>query len=97
MSEQRFSPAHAFPLERVPSWDLETDVAVVGFGASGASTAIEAAGEGAQVTLFELGSGSGGTCSAAPARLPTARRIGWHPERRSSTDERRPATRDRLP
>jgi 3-oxo-5alpha-steroid 4-dehydrogenase len=44
----------------VPGWDLECDVAVIGFGAAGACAAIEAAVAGARVMLFERNSGSGG-------------------------------------
>jgi 3-oxo-5alpha-steroid 4-dehydrogenase len=44
----------------VPQWDMETDVAIIGFGAAGACAAIEAANAGAQVMLFERNSGSGG-------------------------------------
>ena len=47
-------------LRDVPSWDFETDVAVIGFGATGACAAIEAAEAGATVTIFERNSGSGG-------------------------------------
>ncbi len=49
-----------FPANEVSGWDYETDVAVIGFGASGACAAIEAADAGAQVMLFERNSGSGG-------------------------------------
>jgi 3-oxo-5alpha-steroid 4-dehydrogenase len=49
-----------FPASEVPAWDLTCDVAVVGFGATGASAAIEAADAGAKVILFERNSGSGG-------------------------------------
>ncbi len=49
-----------FPASAVEQWDLETDVAVIGFGAAGACAAIEAADSGAQVMLFERNSGSGG-------------------------------------
>lgn len=49
-----------FPVAKVPQWDVESDVAVIGFGAAGASAAIEAADAGAHVTLFERNSGSGG-------------------------------------
>ena len=49
-----------FPAREVPAWDFETDVAVIGFGAAGACAAIEAAGAGARVMLFERNSGSGG-------------------------------------
>ena len=49
-----------FPASEVPDWDFETDVAVIGFGATGACAAIEAADAGAKVMLFERNSGSGG-------------------------------------
>lgn len=39
---------------------METEVAVIGFGAAGACAAIEAAAAGAKVMLFERNSGSGG-------------------------------------
>ena len=69
MTDTTASSARPFPLERVPQWDIETDVAVVGFGASGASAAIEAAGGGAQVHLFELGSGSGGASALSGGEI----------------------------
>ncbi len=59
------SPDRAVPLAGIPAWDLETDVIIVGFGAAGASAAIEAADGGANVTLFEVASGSGGTSAMA--------------------------------
>jgi 3-oxo-5alpha-steroid 4-dehydrogenase len=59
------SPDHAIPLSDVAAWDIESDVIVVGFGAAGASAAIEAAAAGASVTLLEVGSGSGGTSAMA--------------------------------
>ena len=49
-----------YPASEVESWDFETDVAIIGFGAAGACASIEAAEAGAKVTLFERGSGSGG-------------------------------------
>jgi 3-oxo-5alpha-steroid 4-dehydrogenase len=49
-----------FPASDVPAWDVESEVAVIGFGAAGACAAIEAADAGAKVTLFERNSGSGG-------------------------------------
>ncbi|HEB91784.1 MAG TPA: FAD-dependent oxidoreductase [Deltaproteobacteria bacterium] len=59
------SPDRPLPLSDVPCWDHETDVIVVGFGAAGACAAIEAAEGGADVTLFEVASGSGGTSAMA--------------------------------
>jgi succinate dehydrogenase/fumarate reductase flavoprotein subunit len=59
------SAGRARPSREVPSWDIETDVIVVGFGAAGASAAIEAAASGSDVTIFEVASGHGGTSAMA--------------------------------
>lgn len=48
-------------LDAVTDWDIETEVAIVGFGIAGACAAIEAHDAGAKVTLFELASVSGGS------------------------------------
>ena len=64
MSES-FSTSRPCPLSDVPGWDLEADVLIVGFGAAGASAAIEAAESGASIALFEVASGSGGTSAMA--------------------------------
>jgi succinate dehydrogenase/fumarate reductase flavoprotein subunit len=53
----------------VPGWSVETDVIVVGFGAAGASAAIEAARAGAGVTLFEATSGNGGTSALSGGEI----------------------------
>ena len=53
----------------VPQWDFETDVAIVGFGATGASAAIEACGAGANVMLFERNSGSGGASALSGGEI----------------------------
>ena len=52
------------PIADVPHWDFETDVAIVGFGATGACAAIEARESGANVILFERNSGSGGASAS---------------------------------
>lgn len=49
-----------YPATAVAQWDYEADVVVIGFGATGACAAIEAANAGAQVLLFERNAGSGG-------------------------------------
>lgn len=49
-----------YPASEVISWDMETEVAVIGFGAAGACAAIEAAAAGAKIMLFERNAGSGG-------------------------------------
>lgn len=59
------SPSRPHRLAEVTRWDFETDVIVVGMGSAGASAAIEAAEAGAQVTVFEVASGSGGTSAMA--------------------------------
>lgn len=57
------------PLSEVSAWDYETDVAIVGFGATGACAAIEAADAGAKVMLFERGSGSGGASALSGGEI----------------------------
>lgn len=53
----------------VPSWDLQTEVIVVGFGGAGACAAIEAASAGAKVTLLELTSAGGGASAMSGGDL----------------------------
>jgi succinate dehydrogenase/fumarate reductase flavoprotein subunit len=57
------------PVSEVAAWDIETDVAVIGFGASGACAALEAARAGARVTLFEMASGSGGASALSGGEI----------------------------
>jgi len=56
-------------LRDVPRWSIETEVIVVGFGAAGASAAIEAARAGARVILFEATSGNGGTSALSGGEI----------------------------
>ena len=56
-------------LSHVPGWDLETDVVVVGFGAAGACAGLEAVRAGANVTLFEVTAGSGGTSAMSGGEM----------------------------
>jgi succinate dehydrogenase/fumarate reductase flavoprotein subunit len=49
-----------YPAAEVAAWDMETDIIIIGFGATGACAAIEAKQAGADVKLFERNSGSGG-------------------------------------
>ena len=53
----------------MPRWDIETEVAIVGFGGAGACAAIEAVGAGAKVTLFERTSGNGGTSALSGGEM----------------------------
>jgi succinate dehydrogenase/fumarate reductase flavoprotein subunit len=64
-----YSLDHPFPLAQVPRWDFECDVVVVGFGAAGASAAIEAARAGAAVTLCEVAAGNGGTSALSGGEI----------------------------
>lgn len=64
-----FTTARPFAHEDVVQWDVETEVAIVGFGASGASAAIEAAASGARVTIFEMASGSGGASALSGGEI----------------------------
>lgn len=58
-----YSPGHPCPVEDVPQWDIETDVAVIGFGAAGSCAAIEARAAGADVHVFEVAAAPGGSAS----------------------------------
>lgn len=49
----------------ITSWDIETDVAIVGYGAGGAAAAIEAAECGADVLILERAGSWGGAASMA--------------------------------
>lgn len=64
-----YSQYRTMPIAQVPQWDLETDVAVVGFGATGACAAIEARVAGARVMLFERSSGSGGASALSGGEI----------------------------
>ncbi|WP_298190042.1 FAD-dependent oxidoreductase [uncultured Pseudomonas sp.] len=61
--DMHYSTARPLRIEEVPLWHIETDVAVVGFGAAGSCAAIEARGAGAAVDIFELASAPGGSAS----------------------------------
>ena len=55
--------------EDIDQWQIETDVAIVGFGGAGACAAIEAADAGAEVAIFEVAS----TTRPAPESLEQIR------------------------
>lgn len=70
MSEQRkTNPCQARNARDIDQWDSETDIAVVGFGGAGGCAAIEAADEGAAVTIFELASEGGGSTAMSSAEI----------------------------
>jgi succinate dehydrogenase/fumarate reductase flavoprotein subunit len=71
MSENEASVAVSAPLSEreVSSWDVETDVVVVGLGAAGACAAIEAAESGASVEVLERAWRGGGTSAESTAQI----------------------------
>ncbi|MCY1672868.1 FAD-dependent oxidoreductase [Novosphingobium sp. SL115] len=64
-----YSQYKAMPITQVPQWDFETDVAIIGFGATGACAAIEARVAGARTMLFERSSGSGGASALSGGEI----------------------------
>ncbi len=68
------NPSHSSAFKPILSrdiehWDIDTDVAIVGFGGAGACAAIEAADAGARVAIFELASASGGSTALSSAEI----------------------------
>lgn len=61
--QMSFSPARPCREEDVTRWDIETDVAIVGFGAAGSCAAIEARQAGADVVVFEVAAAAGGSAA----------------------------------
>lgn len=57
------APAHPCRIEDVPRWDIDTEVAVIGFGAAGSCAAIEARTAGAAVHVFEVAAAPGGSAA----------------------------------
>jgi 3-oxo-5alpha-steroid 4-dehydrogenase len=53
----------------VGAWDVETDVVVAGYGCSGASAAIGAAADGAEVLVVERAGGHGGASAMAGGEI----------------------------
>lgn len=63
------TPTHPRRVGSVDTWDIETDVAIVGFGGAGACAAIEAADAGAEVCLFEVAAAAGGSTALSSAEI----------------------------
>ena len=64
-----YSPSKPLPLSQVAAWDIDTDVAIVGFGIAGACAAIEARQAGAAVTVFEVAAAAGGNDDGSGIRM----------------------------
>lgn len=69
MTKSKTSPIQPRKLSHVKKWDLETNIAVIGFGGSGACAAIEAHDAGSNVVIFELASASGGSTALSSAEI----------------------------
>ncbi len=70
MSEPvKSTPTRPKHFSSIEQWDMETDVAIVGFGGAGACAAIEASDAGADVIVFEVSSASGGSTALSSAEL----------------------------
>jgi len=67
--KEKTNPSRPRKASEVTQWDMETDVAIVGFGAAGGCAAIEAADAGSSVTIFELASASGGSTALSSAEI----------------------------
>lgn len=65
----QISPTHPRMFEDIDRWHMETDVAIVGFGGAGGCAAIEAADQGADVTIFEVSAASGGSTALSSADI----------------------------
>jgi 3-oxo-5alpha-steroid 4-dehydrogenase len=63
------NPSRARRARDISQWDLETDVAIVGFGGAGGCAAIEVADAGASAIIFELASASGGSTALSSAEI----------------------------
>ncbi|MBD2858237.1 FAD-dependent oxidoreductase [Spongiibacter sp. KMU-158] len=69
MSQPKIRPSKPLSSESISQWDIETDIAIVGFGGAGACAAIEASDAGASVSIFELASASGGSTALSSAEI----------------------------
>jgi succinate dehydrogenase/fumarate reductase flavoprotein subunit len=69
MSDKKSIPTTPKKLSDIKQWDIETDVAVIGFGGAGACAAIEAHDSGLEAIIFELASASGGSTALSSAEI----------------------------
>jgi 3-oxo-5alpha-steroid 4-dehydrogenase len=63
------SPSKPVRASSITSWDMETQVAIIGFGGAGGCAAIAAADAGAEATIFELASAAGGSTALSSAEI----------------------------
>jgi 3-oxo-5alpha-steroid 4-dehydrogenase len=89
MSETtKIGPNHPRKLKDVSHWDIETDVAIVGFGGAGSCAAIEAHDHGAEVIIFEVASESGGSTKLSSAEIYMGGNGGTPPQRACGFDDK---------
>ena len=69
MIDHKTSPSQARKAGDINRWDMETDIAVVGFGGAGGCAAIEATEAGAAVVVFEAASDIGGSTALSGGEL----------------------------
>jgi len=69
VTNDSYSLSRPCPSNKVPRWDWQTDVIVVGFGAAGACAAIEAARAGAKVILIDVAAGYGGASALSGGEI----------------------------
>ena len=86
MPENKSSPTQPRKAGDVTQWDIETDIAIIGFGGAGACAAIEAHDAGSEAIIFELASASGGSTALSSAEIymggnggtRVQKATGWH-------------------
>ena len=66
---EKSMPTRPRRVRNITQWDIETDVAIVGFGGAGACAAIEASDAGADVCIFEVSAASGGSTALSSAEV----------------------------
>ncbi len=67
--QAKTNPSQAVKARDISHWDMQTDIAIVGFGGAGGCAALEAADAGSSVTIFELASASGGSTALSSAEI----------------------------
>jgi succinate dehydrogenase/fumarate reductase flavoprotein subunit len=77
----KLNPNQPRKLNEVEEWDIEVDIAIVGFGGAGACAAIEAHDAGSDVIIFEVASESGGSTKLSSAEIYMGGNGGTPPQR----------------
>ncbi len=67
--DKKTKPTQPKKLADISHFDIETDVAVIGYGGAGSCAAIEASDAGADVIIFEASSAAGGSTALSSAEV----------------------------